>query len=101
MISMKTCERIWHCYREIAAGEKLLTDIAEQLTHERDRFSEKLTDAFGRQQDLQLGVPSGENGHRLYKVPLKLAESVIRAHIAAKQAELVEANEQARLELMA
>lgn len=56
-------------------------------------------DAFGRLNNLQLGVPSGEGGHRLYDVAPKLALSVIRAHIAAKKAELASANEQARLEL--
>jgi hypothetical protein len=58
-----------------------------------------LKDAFGRRKQLQLGIPSGENGHRLFDVAPQLAESIIRAHIANKHAELVEATEQARVEL--
>ena len=100
MISKKTCERIWSCHREIAAGEKLLSDLAEvEKNSKYGGHEEKLTDAFGREKDLQLGVPSGQNGHRLFNVAPELAKAVIRAHMANKQAELVEANEQARLEL--
>lgn len=100
MINQKTAERIWHCYREIEAGEKLLFDMkTEREERYVDKMAPTLRDAFGRRQDLQLGIPSGENGHRLFSVSPLLADSVIRAHIAAKQAELVEANEQARIEL--
>lgn len=101
MITKETCERIWHCYREIAAGKKLLADIAEEMKNAPagEPYAPKLEDAFGRPRDLQLGIPSGDNGHRLFRVPYRLAESVIRAHVAAKEAELVEANEQARIEL--
>lgn len=102
MITMKTLERLYHCMREIEAGKKLLTDIETERNrpfrdHEKD--APVLQDAFGRRQHLQLGIPSGENAHRIFQVAPDLAESVIRAHIAKKQAELVEANEQARIEL--
>jgi hypothetical protein len=66
---------------------------------ERDKSAPTLKDAFGRRQHLQLGIPSGENSHRLFQVAPQLAESVIRAHIAKTEAELAEAQEQARLEL--
>lgn len=56
-------------------------------------------DPFGRQRNLQLGIPSGEHSQRLFDVAPRLAISVIRAHIAEKQRELAEANEQARIEL--
>lgn len=101
MISRETAADIWECYREIAAAEKLLTDIQSEREDNRfDRdFEPKLKDAFGRRRELQLGVPSGENSHRLFNVSAKLAESVIRAHIADKRAALVAANERARVEL--
>lgn len=100
MITQKTAERIWAAYREIAASEKLLANTKEVREQERlDEFAPTLQDAFGHRRHLQLGVPSGENGHRLFYVSPQLAEPVIRAHIAAKRAELAEANEQARLEL--
>lgn len=100
MITQKTAERIWHCYREIEAGQKLLSDSKVAREKDRlDRLAPSLRDAFGRRQHIQLGVPSGTGGHCLYYVSPILAESCIQAHIAAKQAELVEANEQARIEI--
>jgi hypothetical protein len=103
MITQKTAARIWTAYREIATAEKLLDDMAEEEA-ERSPMDEKhaptLRDAFGRRRHLELGVPSGDDCHRIFDVHPELAKSVIRAHIAAKQAELVEANEQARNELL-
>jgi hypothetical protein len=100
MISAETIERIWKCQREITVGTKMLEEmkeIAEQL--KRDGTAEKMRDAFGRERDLQLGIPSGMDCHRLLNVSPILAVSIITAHIANKQAELVEANEAARIEL--
>lgn len=102
MITQKTAARIWHCYREIETAEKLLGDMAEVAKLSRAQFDDhapKLKDAFGNAKDLQLGIPSGESGHQLFRIGPDLAISVIRAHIAAKNAELVEANEAASLEL--
>lgn len=100
MISAETACRIWECYREISCAEKILKDmgdVGEQ--YKGDKNARTLSDAFGRQRDLQLGVPSGDSAHRLFGVSPKLAESVIRAHISEKQRQLIEANEQARIEL--
>lgn len=102
MITKETCEAIWKAYREIETGEKLLTDMKEIQEREHDRLDKHaptLRDAFGRRQHLQLGIPSGENGHRLMEVSPTLAESVIRQHIVNKRAELAEAQERARIEL--
>lgn len=66
-----------------------------------DKNAATLKDAFGRARHLQLGIPSGDNGHRLFDVAPQLAESIIRAHIANKESELARANEQARVELEA
>jgi hypothetical protein len=101
MITRETAADIWECHREIATAEKLLADMAQE--REANRFEPQheptLKDAFGRRQQMQLGVPSGHASHRWFGVSAKLAESVIRAHIADKQAALVRANEQARIEL--
>lgn len=100
MITQKTAEDIWSCYREIEAGKKLLQDMEKQ---EKDNMGHKheqhLKDAFGNKRELQLGIPMGNSAHRLYDVSLKLAQSIIRAHIARKEQELVETNERARVEL--
>jgi hypothetical protein len=100
MISKETCEAIWNAYREIEVGEKLLADMKEvQGRSIQDKHAPCLKDAFGQRRHLQLGIPSGENGHRLMQVSPTLAESVIRVHIENKRAELMEANERARIEL--
>lgn len=100
MITKETAARIWQAYREIEAAHKLLEDMAELREKDRvDKYAPTLRDAFGRLRHLQLGIPSGESGHRLFEVSPILAESVIRAHIGHKEAELAEANEQAKIEL--
>lgn len=105
MISDRTIEKIWHCKREIIAGEKLLADMETVREQEKERGNRMasteptLNDAFGRRQHLELGVPSGENGHRLFRVSPDLAACIIRTHIKNKTAELEEANEMARAEL--
>ncbi len=100
MITAETAFRIWNCYREIRTAENLLADMAKaEKECRRERHAARLKDAFGDRRDLQLGVPCGDDSQRLFDVPHQLAKSVIRVHIAAKQAELVEANEQARIEL--
>jgi len=97
MITQATAARIWQCYREIESAKKLLEDMEElRKRYPHDPHAQCLKDAFGRAQDLQLGIPSGDSCHRLYTVAPQLAESVIRAHISNKEAELVEANEQAQ-----
>ena len=100
-ITQETAAAIWTAYREIEAAEKLLSDIEKESEWEHDKTAPVLKDAFGRKRNLQLGVPSGENCHRLFDVPMQLAGSVIRAHIAAKHEELAIANERARIELQA
>jgi hypothetical protein len=103
MISRETAAAIWHAYREMDAGEKLLQDMArqrDQLAKRGDeaRFAESLPDAFGRMRGMSLGIPSGDRAHQLFDVSPLLADSVIRAHIANKRAELIALNERAVVE---
>lgn len=101
MITQETASSIWSAYREIEAGEKLLSDMAAERAKpfsDREKFPPTLKDAFGRERHIEMGIPSGQSGHRLFGVSPELAESVIRAHIAKKRAELVEANERGRIE---
>lgn len=100
MITKKTAEDIWQCYREIEAGKKLLQDMEKvEKDNPKHKYAQYLKDAFGHRQELQLGIPMGGSSHRLFGVSPKLALSVIRSHIATKRAELVEVNERARIEL--
>lgn len=100
MITQETAGKIWNAYREIAAGEQLLKEMERAADEYReDVRRETVKDAFGRRRKLTLGVPSGDNAHRLLDVAPDLAKSVIRAHIENMRATLAEANEQARIEL--
>ncbi len=100
IIEKETAALIWNCYREIDAGEKLLSDLSalkEKYPFNKD--AQKLSDIFGGRRNLQLGVPSGESCHQLFNVSPVLAESVIRSHVLNKHAELSELNERAKMEL--
>jgi hypothetical protein len=102
MITQETAARIWNAHREIESGTKMLEDVAkerEKGLRDYDKHAPTLRDAFGHRRHFQLGVPSGENGHRLFDVSPMLAESCIRAHIENKRRDLAEANEAARIEL--
>ena len=85
-ISEETARSIAFCYREIEVGTGLLLQIREAI---RDRKAPDIRDVFGRPQNgLQLGVPSGETGHRLFNVPWSLAQPIIEAHVAEQRAAL-------------
>ena len=100
MITQETAARIWNAHREIETGKKMLEDVAKEQEKRRldyDKHGPTLRDAFGHRRHFQLGVPSGEDGHRLFEVSPMLAESCIRAHIENKRRDLAEANEAARI----
>jgi hypothetical protein len=83
-ISKITATDIAMAHREIEIAEKLLAEIEEALNR---RTTPDIRDAFGRRQDgLTLGVPSGENSHRLFNVPYAMARPIIRAHISQQRA---------------
>ena len=96
-IIKQTAHDIALSYREVETAQKLLSEIEESISR---REAPDIRDAFGRRHDgLQLGVPSGNNGHRLYDVPWSLAKPVIEAHIARQTAVIAALSEKARGEL--
>jgi hypothetical protein len=95
-ISMDAARRIWTAHREIEVGKKLLADIKAALDRRDDATP---IDPFGRRRNYTLGVPSGDNAHRMLDVSPRLAACIIEAHIAEKQRELVEASIAASIEL--
>ena len=98
-ISKKTAMDIALAYREVETAEALLAEIGDAMKH---RQSPDIRDAFGRHQDgLQLGVPSGSNGHRLFNVPWVLARPIIESHVAQQRAIISALSEKAGLELSA
>ena len=96
MISKQTAMDIALAYREAETAEKMLDDIKEAMSrHEMP----DIRDAFGRRcGGLQLGVPSGRDGHRMFDVPWSLAKPVIEAQIAYQRSRIAALNEKARFE---
>ena len=96
MITCQTATDIAMAYREIETGEALLIEIAKEV--ERSSGID-IRDAFGRRQNgLQLAVPNGQNGHRLFNVPWSLARPIIETHIAQQKALVALLTERALVE---
>lgn len=96
MISKETAMDIALAYREIEVAEELLAQIARSIR----AGAPDIRDAFGRLAGgLQLGVPSGDGGHRLFNVPWSLARPVIEAHVAMHRSKIAALNEKARHEV--
>jgi hypothetical protein len=95
-ITMDTAAAIWKAHREIEAAKNMLVEIRDRKKAGDDPNP---LDGFGRRRQYELGVPHGDNGHRLFGLSPELALHIIEAHITRKQAELVEACTRAALEL--
>lgn len=86
-------------YREVETAEKLLAEITDEVKRGE---APDIRDAFGRQRDgLELGVPCGGQGHRLFRVPWSLAKPIIEAHIAQQKSIIAALSEKARSEINA
>ncbi len=97
-ISKQTAMDIALAHREVETGEALLAEIDEALSR---RAPPDIRDAFGRQHGgLELGVPSGNNSHRLFRVSWNLARPVIAAHIAEQTAIIEALSEKAKAEIL-
>lgn len=100
MISPETAYDIAVCYEQIKNAKELLNKVEDQLRSDARFDREQVRDAFGRvQYGLQLGVPSGDNGRRLYNVSWELARPVLQAQIATYRAQLSALMTKARSEL--
>ncbi len=100
MITRDTAADIWNAYREIEVGEKLLADMKSQ----REMMPMRVFTAWASKLQLPHTTKSVAQSRRVFvhmhqDVSPTLAESVIRAHIQNKRAELAEINERARIEL--
>lgn len=97
LISMQTARDIAFAYREVETAQKLLAEIQDAIGKGE---VPDLRDAFGRQSNgLQLGVPTGSAGMRLFNVPWSLARPIIEAHIAQQTAIIDALCEKARIEM--
>lgn len=96
IISQKTSTDIALAHREIRTARDLLAEAADAAKWNREL---DLRDAFGRQRGLELGVPSGRDGHRMFGLSPDLAKYVIEAHVGKMEARLTELCAIARMEL--
>jgi hypothetical protein len=100
MITKETAVKIWNCYNEIESAETIIKDLAESSKKSPDE-APSLRNAFGERCGLQLGVPSGSNGHQLFGVNLELSIKIVQKHIEEKEQKLQELKAIATLELKA
>lgn len=100
MITKQTAERIYWAYSEIEKAKELIKDIKQSLESATNDTHTLLDRARGRRV-IEMGVPSGSNGHRIFDVPLPVATKVIDAHIAANEEKLKELMAIAEIELRA
>ncbi|MCY1720198.1 hypothetical protein OU798_07580 [Prolixibacteraceae bacterium Z1-6] len=99
MITKETCVKIWSCYDEISKAKKILKDMATNIQKDEEKKTPTLSNAFGERHGLQLGIPCGDDSHRLFGVPPKLAVEVVEAHIKKQQLRLEELQAIAKIEL--
>ena len=96
MISKATALRVWKCYSEIENANKLIAEMEEAIKNRREPNPK---DVFGNVRKLELGVPCDRDSMRVFSVEPQLAISILKAHAGNQHAQLVEANEQARIEI--
>lgn len=96
MISKETAVKIHNCHVQIENGKRLILDMKEALKKTGDA---KLDDAFGGRRDLELGVPSGSSGHRIFGVRFDLGVKIIKEHIKDQKKKLEKLKGVAELEL--
>lgn len=96
-ITAQTAIDIALAHREVETAEKLLAEIRVTMARHEEP---DIRDAFGRRQcGLQLGIPTGSNGQRLFNVEWALCLPIIEAHIAKQRALIGLLSEKARGEL--
>lgn len=98
MITRETAGKIWQCHREIDAAKELLANEKIFPTNDHRSWHELPVGRWTRE-GFELAVPKDETCKQLYGIKPDLAKSVIRAHLAAMEALLVELNEMALLEI--
>lgn len=97
MLSQKTAAALHNCHQQILNAEKLLEETRKVIEKEETT----LRDGFGRNvRTLELGVPSGSSGHRIFNVDFELAAIIIEAQVEKYKVQLKALNELAMTECM-
>lgn len=96
MLTQETASAIYFCRQNILNAQKLLTDMAALEEQQKKSFPDRqlrLKDVFGRERaTLELGVPSGNSGHRIFNVEYDLAKIIIEAQIKSYETSLAALN---------
>ncbi len=103
IITKATASRIWNAHHDIENGKKILADMEEQIrragNHDKGAEHESNPrDAFGKHRCLTLGIPTDNRSERMLDVQPRLAIAIIKAHIADKEKDLIEASQIAVIE---
>lgn len=101
MISKETCVKIWNCWNEIDSAKKLIEGMAEAIKEDKEKRPPTIHNAFGERCGLELGVPVGRDGHRIYGVNTSLGIKIIEQHISDQERRLDELMAIAKIELSA
>lgn len=73
--------------------------MAEIVKKDKEKGTPNFYDAFGEKRGLQLGVPSGQDSHRIYGVNVELGVKIIEQHIQDNEKRLEELMAIAKIEL--
>lgn len=97
MLTQKTASALYNCHQQIINAGILLEETKKII--EKEEVS--LRDAFGRNvRSMELGVPSGSSGHRIFSVDFDLAAIVIEAQVEKYKVQLKSLNELAKEECL-
>lgn len=99
MITKETAVKIWNCHNEIESAQKIIDDMAKLLAEDKEKKAPTLHNAFGERVGLQLGIPSGNDSHRIFGVNAEMGTKIIFQHIEEKKRRLEELMAIARIEL--
>lgn len=96
MLTQKTAAALHNCHQQIINAETLLKETRKEMESSGES---KLIDAFGRRsRSLELGVPSGSSGHRIFQVDFELAAIIIEAQVEKYKQQLKALNVLAKIE---
>lgn len=101
MITKETAVKIAFCHEQIENCQKIINDMAEILKQDAEKTTPRLNNAFGEKVGLELGVPSGNSGHRIFGVNTELGIKIIQSHVEEKKKRLEELMAIATIELNA
>lgn len=96
MITKDIARLIHNAYTEIEQAGKMIEELKKSIN---DKGEFELKNHWGDSIGLELHIPLKSGGHRLERVPFKLALDVINNHVEEQKKELERLKEVARVQL--